>query len=130
MSRRTAAASRSLGIELESVVKFSARMGKASGTHHVGSADLFVALVAIALQDASVIAKELGGTFPRPAHAKVEDDRSTGPAVLELIGLVVAALGLVALHADRGFIGLDVSAFEQIALQEPPPREAATRPRS
>ena len=39
------------------------------------------------------MAKELSGTFPRPAHAKVEDDRSAGPAVLELIGLVVAPLG-------------------------------------
>ena len=67
-----------MGIELESVVKFSARVGKASGTHYVGSADLFVALVAVALKDASVMAKELSGTFPRPAHAKVEHDRPPG----------------------------------------------------
>ena len=93
-------------------------MGKASGTHYPRSADLFVALVAVALEDAPIISEELGGTFSRPAHAKVEDDRSAGPAVLELVGLVVAALGFLALHADRGFVGLDVSALEQIALKD------------
>ena len=67
------------------------------------------------MQDAPVIAKEISGAFPRPAHAKIEDNRPTGPAVLELIGLVVAALSLLALHADRGFVGLDVSTFKQIA---------------
>jgi hypothetical protein len=93
-------------------------MSKASDAHHPGSADLFVALVAVALEDAPVIAKELGGTFPRPAHAEVEDDRSARPAVLELIGLVIAAPGLSALHPDGDFVGLDVSAFEQVALQD------------
>ena len=93
-------------------------MGEASGANHPRSADLFVALVAVALRDSPVIAKELGGTFPRPAHAEVEDDRSARPAVLELIGLVVAAPGLIALHADGGLVGLDVSAFEQVVLQD------------
>ena len=93
-------------------------MGKASGAHYPGSADLFVALVAIALEDAPIISEELGGTFPRPAHAKVEDDRSAGPAILELVALMVAAPGFVALHPNRGFVGLDVSAFEQIALKD------------
>ena len=102
-----------LGVELEGVVKFSAHMGEASGANHPGSADLFVALVAVALQDAPVIAKELGGTFPRPAHSEVEDDRSARPAVLELIALMVAAPGFFALHADGRFVRLDVSAFEQ-----------------
>ena len=69
------------------------------------------------MKDASVIAKELSGTFPRPAHAKVEDDRSAEPAVLELIGLVVAPLVCSRSKPDRGFIRLDVSAFEQIAFK-------------
>ena len=43
-----------LGVELESVGKFSSPMGQASGTHYPGSADLFVTLVAIALEDAPV----------------------------------------------------------------------------
>ena len=93
-------------------------MGKASGAHHAGSANLFVALVTIASENAPVITEELGGTFPRPAHAKVEDNRSAGPAVLELVALVVATLGLVTLHADRGFVGLDVLALEQIAFKD------------
>ena len=67
-----------MGIELESVVKFSAHMGKASGAIYPGSADLFIALVAVALEDAPIISEELGGTFRRPAHAKVEDHRSAG----------------------------------------------------
>jgi hypothetical protein len=37
---------------------------------------------------------------------------------LELVALVVAALGLITLHADRGFVSLNVSAFEQIALKD------------
>jgi hypothetical protein len=37
---------------------------------------------------------------------------------LELIGLVVASLSFLALHVDRGFVGLDVSALEQIALKD------------
>ena len=46
-----------LGVELESVVKFPAHMGEASRPYHCGSADLFVALVAIALQDAASCAR-------------------------------------------------------------------------
>src|SRR4029077_16800792 len=103
-----------LGIELEGVAKFSAHMGQAADPYHPGGADLFVTLVAVALQDAPVTSEELRGAFPRPAHAEVKDDRPPGPSVLELVGLVVAALGLLALHGDGGLIGLDVSAFEQV----------------
>ena len=75
MSRSTAAASRS-GVELESVVKFSAHMGKASGANHPRSADLFVALVAVALQDAPVIAKNSAG----PSRALLmQKSKTTGP---------------------------------------------------
>lgn len=100
-----------LGIELEGVVKFSVHMGEAPRPYHSRSADLFVALVAVALQDAPVIAEELRGAFPRSAYAKVEDNR---PAVLEVVALMVAALGLIALHADWGLVSLDVSAFDQV----------------
>ena len=102
-----------LGIELESVAKFSSHMGQASRTHYPGSADLFVALVAVALKDNPVMAEEeLSGTFPRSAHAKVENNRSARPTVLQLLALVVAALGLLALHAAGGLVGPDVSTFE------------------
>ena len=98
-------------------------MGEASRPYHSRSADLFVALVAVALEDAPIIPEELSGTFPRSAHAKVEDNWASRPAVLELVALVVAALGLLALHADWGLVSLDVSAFEQVTLQDGRHRE-------
>jgi hypothetical protein len=84
-------------------------MGQASGTHDPGSADLFVFLVAIALEDTPVTGEELGG----PSRA--------GPGGY--------GLGLLPLHADGGLVSLDVSAFEQIALQDGGQREQQLAPR-
>src|SRR4029453_6069199 len=113
MRSRTAAASRSWGSSLRASANFLRTWARHPARTIPGEPILFVTLVGIALEDAPVTAKERSGAFPRPAHAEVKDHRSSGPAVLELVGLVIAALGLLALHADRGFIGLDASAFER-----------------
>ena len=66
------------------------------------------------MQDAGVALQEFGGAFSCTAHAKVEDHRTARPAVLKLIALVVASAGFFALHADRRFVSLDVTAGEEI----------------
>jgi hypothetical protein len=51
-------------------------MGKASGAYNPGGADLFVALVAVALKNAPVIAEELGGTS---RALLMQKSKTTGP---------------------------------------------------
>ena len=63
-------------VELESIVKFSAHMGKASRANYPGSADLFVALVAVALEDAPVISEQFSGTF---RALLMQKSKTTGP---------------------------------------------------
>jgi hypothetical protein len=50
----------------------------------------------------------------------MQKSKTTGPPGLLYwdSSLMVAALGLRALHTNGGLVGLDVSAFKQIALRE------------
>jgi hypothetical protein len=75
---------------------------------------MIVCRIAITLEDALEVAQEPFGTFPFPAHAKVEHHRSARPAVLPEVGLVIFAFCTLRLYRNRRFIGLDIVSGYQL----------------
>jgi len=78
------------------------------------AAQVVVCRIAVTLEYALEVAQEPFGTFPFPAHPKIEHYPSTRPAVLPEVGLVISASHPLALDSDRGFIGLDVASGQQL----------------
>ena len=91
-------------------------MRQAAGVDHIRSAYFGVALVAICLQQTIEIAQPLLRPLAVAAHAEVEDYAFAGRAVLPQVCLMIASTLVVGLHTDRRFIGLQITAGEQIAF--------------
>jgi hypothetical protein len=83
-------------------------MRPARGVHDALSTDMIVPSVAVALQQTLEVAQEPSGTFPFPAKPEVKHHRSTRPAVLPEVSLVIFAPTIVHLHSHGCFIGLDI----------------------
>jgi hypothetical protein len=101
------------GIEFKRFEELPPRVRPAPRMHDLGSADMIVGAVAIALEDALEVAQEPLGTLSFPAKPKVKHYHSTWCAVLPKVGLVVFASAVVHLHCHRGFVCLDIIPCEQ-----------------
>src|SRR5260370_36795846 len=82
--------------------------------HNLGATHMIVCRIAIILEYALEVAQEPFGTFPFPAHPKVEHHRSARPAVLPEVGLVIFTFCALRLYVDRRLIGLDIIAGYQL----------------
>src|SRR5208282_4656367 len=96
------------GIELDRIEELSSGVRPARGVHELWATDMIVSAVAVALQQTLEVAQEPSGTFPLPPKRKVKHHRSTRPAVLPEVSLVIFAPSIVHLHSDGCFIGLDI----------------------
>jgi hypothetical protein len=67
-------------------------------------------------KDSIELPQELLRAIAFPTHAKVEDHRAAGGAILPQLGLMILAALVVHLDANRRLIGLDVAALKQIAM--------------
>ena len=74
---------------------------------------MIVGRVAVTLEDALEVAQEPFGTFPFPAHPKIEHHRCARPALLPEIGLMIFASHLFGLNSHRRLIGLDIVSGQQ-----------------
>src|SRR5262245_62340190 len=84
-------------------------MRPTGGMHDIGAAHVVVCRIAVTLEYALEVAQEPFGTFPFPAHPKIEHYPSARPAVLPEVGLVIFVSQPLALDSYRCFIGLVVA---------------------
>ena len=104
-------------IHFDGVDKFSARMGQAAGMDHGLRADaVVISRVAVGLQNAGVAFQKSSLALAIASHAKVKDHAPSGRSVLPEIHRVMGTLFLRRLHSDRSFVGLDVTAGEDLIL--------------
>src|SRR6202034_2741193 len=104
-------------IDLDCFDKLPPRVSETAGMSDALGADLFaVAGISIGVQYAGVIFKDLFRHLAAARHFEVEDHASTGRTVLPEVGFMVRAFLFRRLYPDGCFVGLDVTASQQIAL--------------
>jgi hypothetical protein len=99
------------GIEFDRFEELAPGVRPARCVDDSGSADMIVSSVIVTLQDALEVAQEPFGSFPFATHSKVEDHRSSRPAVLPKVGLVVFPSAIVHLDIHRSFVRLNIIAL-------------------
>src|SRR5258708_22014169 len=90
-------------------------MRPARGATHFWSADLIVGRITVRLQKTFELSQKLFRPIPSSAQTEVEHHRSSRSTVLPQVGLMILPVALMHLHIHRSFIGLNVSAAEQLS---------------
>src|SRR5208337_3128968 len=105
------------GIDLDGFDELPSRVRKTARMNYALGADLFaVRGITIGVQYAGVIFEDLFRHLARARHLEVEDHALARRTVLPEVGFMVLAFLFPRLHADGRFVGLDVTAGQQIAL--------------
>ena len=105
------------GLHLEGIDKLSPRVRHTAGVDHACGANIFfIHDISIAMQYAAEVFENLSGNLAAAGHLEVEDHALAWRRVLPEEGTMVRVYFLRDLHADVGFVGLDIVAGEQVAL--------------
>src|ERR1035438_5605120 len=90
-------------------------MRPTSGMYHSRPTDLVIRCIAVGLENAFELSQEPLRPIACTAETEVEHHGSSWATVLPEVRLVILTSALACLHIDRGFIGLDVGAADQLS---------------
>ena len=72
--------------------------------------------IAVALEPSSEWGQEVRRSLPCAAHLKIVNHQTARHTVFPKVGLMVFALGTIALHRNRGFVRLNVLASQKLGF--------------